>query len=223
MLIFWVVADIDAWGFIPATAQEGNAVDVDAAGLCADHAFLELSAVNACKGEQLAAYVVEHLDGVAVESVDLITELEQGDDWIWVHLGAAVFQGVDDKRVCQFGDDQKLAVGGHEVAVHPHNVQHCAEVWVCHLREGCSTPVVQTPTAGNGQQIKAVVERHFCVDWPTDVAKHGHRAVAGHGHELGAHDSVADTVPVDAATVCAWACSVGHNAVTWAQEAVADA
>jgi len=59
-------AHIDAWGLIAATAQEGDALDVDATGKGADHALLDLSAIDALEWEQVAADVVEHLDGVAV-------------------------------------------------------------------------------------------------------------------------------------------------------------
>ena len=174
-----------------------------------------MSAVDACEREKLAAYVVENLDCVAVEGIDLIAELEQGHDWIWINLRTAVFEWVDLGRVAKFCHNQACSVGNHEVAIHPHNVQHHAEVWICHLRE-CAVPVVQAATGCNGQAIEAVVHRHQGVDWPTNVAQHGHSAVAGHGHKLCSHDSVADAAPVDSATICAWACTVGHNAVAWA-------
>ena len=80
--------------------------------------------------EKVAAYVVEHLDGVPVHGVDFITQLEQGDYRVGVDFRGAVFQRVDLGRVGQFGDDQAGAVGGHKVAVHPHHVDHDAKVGV---------------------------------------------------------------------------------------------
>ena len=92
-------AHVDAWGFIAATAQKGDALDVDAAGKGADHALLDLSAINALEREQVAADVVEHLDGVAVQCIDLVAQLEQRHHGVGIDLAGAVLQRVDLGRV----------------------------------------------------------------------------------------------------------------------------
>ena len=64
--------NVDGWGFIATSTQEGDAINEDAASMCAKDTFLDLSAVDACKWEQSSTYVVKDLDGVAVEGVDLV-------------------------------------------------------------------------------------------------------------------------------------------------------
>ncbi len=135
---------------------------------------------------------------------------------------APEFERVDIQRIGQLVDDQELAVGGHEVAVHPNNIKHDAKVWIGHLSK-CAVPVVQAPTGCNGQAVEAVVHGHQSVDGAANVTEHCHSAIAGHGHELCTHDAVADAVPVDAATVDAWAAAVSHEAIAWSQVAGADA
>ena len=117
-----------------------------------------------------------------VHSVDFIAQLEQGDYRIWVNFRGAVFERVNLGRVGQLGNDQVGAVGGHEVAVHPHHVEHDAKVWVCHLNERGREriPVVQTATGGDGQQIKAVVHCYQLRSGAAYVAQGGNGAVAGH-------------------------------------------
>ena len=91
------------------------------------------------------------------------------------------------------------------------------------MGQGGVVPVVQPPTGCDGQLVEAIVKRHQRVDRPTHISQHGHSAIAGHRHQLGAHDPVALALPVDAASVDAWAAAVGHEAITWPQVAGADA
>ena len=72
-------ADVNAGCLVAATAQKGDALQVNAASLRADGALLNLRSSDALKWEKVAAYVVEHLDGVPVHGVDFISQLEQGD------------------------------------------------------------------------------------------------------------------------------------------------
>ena len=78
--------NVDAWSFIAATAQKGNALKVDAASMCAKHSLLDLCAINACKWKQSTAYIVEHLHGIAVERIDLVAQLDERHHWVWVNL-----------------------------------------------------------------------------------------------------------------------------------------
>ena len=181
-----------------------------------------ICAVDALKRKEVAAHVVKHLDGVAVQCVDLVAQLEKRHHRVRVNFGRSVLQRVDLGRVSQFSDNQAGAIGGHEVSIHPHHIKHDAKVWIGHLRE-CAVPVVQPTTRRDGQAVKAVVERHQRVGWTSNIAKHSHSSAVGHGHQLGAHDAVADAIPVDAATIHPRAGTVGHQAIGRTQEAVADA
>ena len=72
-------ANVYAWCLVAATAQECNGLDEDTTSLRSYNALLNLSAFDACEGEKFAAHVVEYLDGVAVESIDLVAQFEQSN------------------------------------------------------------------------------------------------------------------------------------------------
>ena len=134
-------AEIDAWRFIPPAAEKRDRLDVDAAGVRPDDAFLDLRAFDALEREELAPDVLEHLDGVAVERVDLVAQLQKRHHGVGVDLGAAILQRVDGGGVSQLSDDQAGAVCRHEIAVDPRDIKHNAEVGVGDLRQRRTVPV----------------------------------------------------------------------------------
>jgi hypothetical protein len=154
------------------------------------------------------------LDGVPVQRIDLVAHLQQGLHRVRVDLTAAVLERIHRERVGQVRDHQKLAVRGHPVAVHPHDIQHDAEIRVGVLRQrrGHGVPEEQVAIAGNPQQVERVVQRHLLAV-VAHVAQHRHRARAADGHQLGAHHPVTHAVPVDAAPIRTRARAVAHDAV----------
>ena len=197
-----VAAEVDARRLVPAASEEREAlVAKDAHGVRAHRAAHDLRAVYTLEREEVSAHVVEHLDGVAVDRVYLVAQFEQRDHWVGIDLRRSVLERVDGKRVAEFGDHQKLAVRGHEVAIDPHDIKHRAEVGVGDLRQRRAVPVVQAPAAGDGQTVKGVVEGDVLARWPAHITQHRDSAASRHADQLRAHHPVAHATPVDAATV----------------------
>ena len=213
--------EVDARLLVAPAAKERDLLIEDAGRKGADAALLDLRAVDALERKSSVADVVEHLDGVAVDRIDLVAQLDQSHHGIGVGLAGAVLQRVDGERVVEVRDHQKLTVGGHPVAIHPAHIDHDAEVGVGVLRERAAVPKPQFASRRDAQQVEGVVER----DLPPVVAhipQHRYCPVSGHRDELGAHHAIADVVPVDAAAVDARPRAVGDDALSRTQVGVAD-
>ena len=216
-----VDAEIDARRFIAPAAEKSDRLDVHAAGVRADNALLDLRAFDALKREELAPDVFENLDRVAVERVDLVSQLQKRHHGVGVDLGAAILQRVDGGGIGQLGDDQAGAVRRHEIAVDPRDIKNNAEVGVGDLRQRRAVPVEKIIVARDRQAVEGVVERHEVR--AAHVAEHRHGAIRCDQAELRAHNAVTAALPVDRATVDARPGAVLHNAIRRAQKALGDA
>ena len=216
-----VQSDEDFRGLVPAATEEGDLLLVRAAREGADAALHDLRALDALEREADAAYVVKEFNRVPVNRSDLVSRLHERDDGVGVCFAARVLQRVHRERVVKLGDDEELAVGRHKVAVDPAEIDDGSEVRIDDLLEQGAGEVVEPTAARDGEAVEGIIKR----DKPAgaNVAEVLHEPRRVDAHEPRAHHAVERAVPVDAAAVGAWACSVAHDAVAGAEVSVRDA
>ena len=193
--------DVDARRLVAPTAKEGNGFEEDAGRMGADAPFLNLRTFDGGEREEAAAHVVEHLDGVAVDRVDLVAQAQHRIDWVRVALRCVVGERQRGERVEDVGDEQELPVRRHPVALDPAGVNDPAECGVARQGAGCRVPVPQRVVRHDAKQVEAVVHHDELVVCTTDIPEHRDDVVRGDADELAAHHPVVDAVPVDPAAI----------------------
>ena len=192
------------------------------AGMSPNRTLLDLRPVHAVKREERPAHVVEHLNGVGVDRVDLVSELDQRDHRIGIDLRRPVLQRIDIERIGQLGDDQKLPVGGHEVTIDPDDIEDDSKIGIGHLGEcrSCRVPIVEPATRGNSKKFKRIGKRDQAA--AADVPEDSHHPSRGNSHQLRPHDPVTDPVPLDPTAVHAWASADLHHAFCGSEVSIGD-
>ena len=90
-----------------------------------NRATLHLRALVPLEWKTGSTNVIEYLDGVPIDGVRFVAQLEQGNHWIRVNLAGPIFQRVNLCRVVQFRDNQRRSVRGHELAITPNLIARC--------------------------------------------------------------------------------------------------
>ena len=213
--------EIDRRSLVETATEESDVVHEHRAGVRPNAALLNLRARHPLEWKASAAHVVEHLDGVSVQGIDLVPQLEQSLDRVRIGFRGTILERVDRKRIVQVCDHKELAVGGHVIAIDPHHIERGAEVGVCHLRQRRAVVEKQVSARNHRQIGEAIGERHPAS--PANVPDLGHGVVGRDLHQLGAHHAIDHAVPVDPAAVDAWSSPEFHNAISGPKIARCDA